>query len=315
MLNHPGCQWAWNHLMVKGYCAYKITSAFTHPTFWDLMVLLAWAKCNPTSRKVCSHFGQFLWPKIMFISGAILDRLAYSRACQPLEQLPLLKTKKGRRKIVPWINKIVLLRKMAKVRRHRKNAATSHDDLVPCNAQIVMAEEFLCASLYAKKNKGSISGLLSFLSPLGPLKLWHWDSCFNCFLLSSWSPRSSRISTKSKYETCPQKWSWSTDPCTVSHKQVNQNPRVFRNKSPLPQFECYQHAPSKILFPSRFAVECAAGSWIKSFWEWRVLHCQPQDLRKKTTDPQKLLYSSHTPFNLPIRPGGYKPGWPWLFSP
>lgn len=167
MLNHPGCQWAWNHLMVKGYCAYKITSAFTHPTFWDLMVLLAWAKCNPTSRKVWSHFGQFLWPKIMFISGTILDRLAYSRACQPLEQLPLLKTKKGRRKIVPRINKIVLLRKMAKVRRHRKNAATSHDDLVPCNAQIVMAEEFLCASLYAKKIKEAYQDCFHFSV--------HWD--------------------------------------------------------------------------------------------------------------------------------------------
>ena len=167
MVMHPGCQWAWNHLMVKGYCAFKITSAFTHPTFWDLMILLAWAKCNPTTRKVWSHFGQFLWPKIMFVSGTILDKLAYIKSCQPLEQLPLLKTRKGKRRLVPWINKIVLLRKMSKVKRHRKHAATSHDDLVPCNAQIVMAEEFLCASLYAKKIREAYQDCFHFSI--------HWD--------------------------------------------------------------------------------------------------------------------------------------------
>lgn len=153
MVKNSGCSWAWEQLMAKGFCGYKIASAFQHPTIWDFIIFLLWAKCHPSVRKIWAYFGQFMWPKVLHVAGKLLDKLAYMKSQQSLEELPLLRTKSGRRRIIPWINKLVLLRKMKKVRSHRKSAATSHDDLVPSNAQIVKAEEFLCASLYTKKIK------------------------------------------------------------------------------------------------------------------------------------------------------------------
>ena len=49
------------------------------------------------------------------------------------------------------MNKMVLLRKMRQIKQHRKNTMESHEDLVPKNAHIVKAEQFLCASIYAQK--------------------------------------------------------------------------------------------------------------------------------------------------------------------
>lgn len=167
MLQNPACSWAWQLLMQKGFCDFKITSAFTHPTLWDLLVLVAWSKCNPSTKKLWYHFGQFIWPKLIFVIGKVLDEFAYAKSQQPLEQLPLLKTKRGTRRMVPWINKLVLLRKMKTVKNHRKNAATSHDDLVPCKSKIVLAEEFLAVSLYAKKIREAYQHAYHFSI--------HWD--------------------------------------------------------------------------------------------------------------------------------------------
>ena len=151
MLHNSACSWAWERLMAKGFCGYKIVSAFQCPTIWDLMVFLLWAKCHPSVRKIWSYFGQFMWPKVLHVAGKLLDKLAHMKSQKALEELPLLRTRSGRRRIIPWINKLVLLRKLKKVRNYRKSAAESHDDLVPSNSQIVKAEEFLCAALYAKR--------------------------------------------------------------------------------------------------------------------------------------------------------------------
>ena len=164
---HPGCMWAWSHLMLHGFCNYKITSASTHPTLWDLIILLAWSKNSPTVKKVWVNFGEFLWPKILFAVGLVLDNLAFLRSQQPIEQLPLLRTKKGRARHVHWVNKLVLLRKMRLVKKSRKQAATSHGDIIPATAQLVLAEEFLACSLYAQKIKQAYQDCFHFCV--------HWD--------------------------------------------------------------------------------------------------------------------------------------------
>ena len=71
---HPCFTWAWAHLMAKGFCGCKITSAVTHPTLWDLVILLVWAKNNPATKKVWAYLGQFLWPKVLFLVGSICDK-------------------------------------------------------------------------------------------------------------------------------------------------------------------------------------------------------------------------------------------------
>ena len=167
MLQDPACNWAWNHLMEKGYCNLKITSAFAFPTLWDLLIFITWAKCNPSTKKVWFNFGQLIWPKLIWVIGTVLDKFAFFNSQKALEELPLLKAKRGKRKLVPWINKLILLRKMKRVKNHRKNAATSHDDLVPSNSQIVKAEEILVASLYARKLREAYQDCFHFCI--------HWD--------------------------------------------------------------------------------------------------------------------------------------------
>ena len=164
---HPCFTWAWAHLMAKGFCGCKITSATTHPTLWDLMILLVWAKNNPATKKVWAYLGQFLWPKVLFLVGCICDKYAYLRSQLPLENAPLLKSRKGKSRRTPLVNKLLLLKKMRKIRLHRKLTASSHDDLVPQNLQQLISEEFLVASIYNQKIKAAYENCFHFSV--------HWD--------------------------------------------------------------------------------------------------------------------------------------------
>ena len=148
---HPGVKWAWAFLMKDGMCSQKITSSPALPTVWDLLILLVWAKTNPSMRNVWKHVGQLLWPQVLWLCGRILDSLALEKSKRPLEQLPLLKTAKGKNKRVPWQNKVILLRKLRRTKHHRKNTMESHSDVVPKGTELVTAEQKLTTALYAYK--------------------------------------------------------------------------------------------------------------------------------------------------------------------
>ena len=167
LVQHPGFTWAWSHLMLKGHCGFKITSAATHPTLWDLIILLVWAKNNPNTKKVWQYFGQFLWPRALFIAGFLCDKYAWMRSQQPLANAPLLLSKKGKSRKTPWANRLLLLKKMRKIRLHRKNTASSHGDLVPANLQQVISEEFIVTSIYNKKVREAYENCFHFAV--------HWD--------------------------------------------------------------------------------------------------------------------------------------------
>ena len=165
LLQHKGFTWAWGHLMLKGFCGHKIVSAQSHPCLWDILVFLAWAKNFPSARKVWPYLGQLLWPKIIFLCSRIMDRYAYLKSLLPLQAAPLLKSRKGRNRKTPWQNKLIFLKKMRKVRHHRKISATSHDDLLPSNCMLVSAEEKLVTGLYSKKIRKSIKIVIIFVCP------------------------------------------------------------------------------------------------------------------------------------------------------
>ena len=105
---HPGVTWAWMQLMKPGNAPMAITSSLELPTLWDLVILLIWAKSNPSIKKVWQHVGQLLWPTVMWLCGSILDTLALDRSKRPLEQLPLLKTLKGKSKRVQFMADIAM---------------------------------------------------------------------------------------------------------------------------------------------------------------------------------------------------------------
>ena len=79
---------------------------------------------------------------------------------------PLLKTQKGFLKRTPWVNKLILLKKVREVRMHRKTAMGSHQDTVPKSAQVIMAEEFIMRSHIHEEIERDIPVLLSTM-------LWH----------------------------------------------------------------------------------------------------------------------------------------------
>ena len=165
---HPGALWAWNALISKGFCGQKIVSSATHPTIWDLILFLAWAKNSPSVKKVWQDVGNILWPKVLHACGQVLDSLADARSKAPMEEVPLILTRKGKNlRNVPWVNKLALLRKMRLVKHHRSTAASSHNDLVPKNSQVVMAEHFLSTSIYMKKLQSVYENCFHFSC--------HWD--------------------------------------------------------------------------------------------------------------------------------------------
>ena len=145
----------WNKLMKEPFCSKTICSSHLAPTLWDLVLLLVCAKNNISQGLCWANFGQLLWPKVLFVCGHMLDMLAVHRAQGELTHLPLLKSKKGHTRRVPWVNKLLLLRKLRKKKLHRKDAAETHGDMVPERSALVTSENFLCASIYSSKLKAA----------------------------------------------------------------------------------------------------------------------------------------------------------------
>ena len=145
----------WNKLMKEPFCSKTICSSHLAPTLWDLVLLLVCAKNNISQGLCWANCGQLLWPKVLFVCGHMLDMLAVHRAQGELTHLPLLKSKKGHTRRVPWVNKLLLLRKLRKKKLHRKDAAETHGDMVPERSALVTSENFLCASIYSSKLKAA----------------------------------------------------------------------------------------------------------------------------------------------------------------
>lgn len=119
---NPAFILAWNHLMTHEFCGHRITSAPTHPSLWDVLLFLTWAKNFASSKRVWANLARFLWPNVLFAIGKMLDNLAFVKSQLKLQELPLLKSKKGKSKIIPWINKLVLFRKIKKNKASQKTS-------------------------------------------------------------------------------------------------------------------------------------------------------------------------------------------------
>ena len=78
LMQHPGCTWAWSQLMTKGFCNVKITSAITHPTLWDLLLFLAWAKNSPGVKRYGHFVANFCGQKYCSPLAPYLTNLPFS---------------------------------------------------------------------------------------------------------------------------------------------------------------------------------------------------------------------------------------------
>ena len=99
----------WSTLMQHGFNTHKIRGSMEAPTLWDLVLFLLVCKIYQSKSNVWRCLGQFLWPKIIWVCGVLVDKLAVEKSKLELQQLPLVKTAKGRVRKPPWINKHVSL--------------------------------------------------------------------------------------------------------------------------------------------------------------------------------------------------------------
>ena len=156
-------------------CGFKITSAFEHPSFWDLILFCCWSKSHPKQKSLWAFCCEFLWPKVVFVAGQLINQLALANSNLPLARVPLLasKGKKGRFKKAPWVNKVILLQKVRSARHHRAVAMKTHTDLVTQNDSIIKSEHLLATALYMQQCNKAFQGVKHIAV--------HWDpSQYDC---------------------------------------------------------------------------------------------------------------------------------------
>ena len=165
----------WGTLMETGFSDQKIRSSMDAPTLWDLVLFLLVCKIYQSKSNVWKCLGQFLWPKVIWLCGVLIDKLALEKAALGVQQLPLVKTVKGRVRKPPWMNKLVLLQKMRTMKHHRHMGMRTHSDLVSGSDALVKSENLLATGLYAKC-KEAFKGICHLTI--------HWDpASYDCSTL------------------------------------------------------------------------------------------------------------------------------------
>ena len=166
----------WMHHMATAWHGFKIRSSTDHPSWWDLVLFILICKVSPSRSPVWKQLGQFPWPRIVWACGVLLDLLAYSKASLPLDQVPLIKTIKGRVRRPCWVNKLVLLQRMRAMKHHRHQGMRTHGDLVTKSDAIVMSEKLLATGVYMMKSRTAFEQVTHLTI--------HWDpASYDCSTL------------------------------------------------------------------------------------------------------------------------------------
>lgn len=140
MANHQGANKSWGMLMRQGWLSQKLTSTVQHATVFDVLLWLLYVKTTSPSSSAWKEVGAQLWPRILFLLGQAVEEHALALVEKKPEAAPLLKTRAGYNKRVPWVNKLCLLKKVAKNKQHRKIIMQSHSEVVPQTASLIVKE-------------------------------------------------------------------------------------------------------------------------------------------------------------------------------
>ena len=174
----------WKALASKAWCKHKLSSNFDQTGVVDLLVWLMYIKGIKTTSSLWNQVGQEFWPKMIFMLGAGLDQYAEKMAEKDPEAAPLLKTKKGNSKRVPYINKLALLKRLRKNKSHRKVIMMSHSDTVPSAAEIVLHEPLLECTQYLQLLKETFEHCVHFQISWDP-STYSGDDVMVCALWSN----------------------------------------------------------------------------------------------------------------------------------
>ena len=147
---HAASARAWKQLTETPWHDRKITSTLDLASIWDLLFFVAWSKHNPSRSRIWVDFCQQLYPRMVFVCGFVMDRLASHLACRDAAPLPLLKTSKGNTRRIPKVNKFLLLKRLREQRRHRQEVMKTHTDLTSSHAGLVLHEQLITVCNYLK---------------------------------------------------------------------------------------------------------------------------------------------------------------------
>ena len=147
----------WQALMARTWAGHTIQTPCGHPSLFDVLFFLIWAKCHKESNNVWQHCAVHLWPKAIHFIGSLLHNTGLqiasniSQGNQQLQPAPVLKSRKGKPRRIPMVNRLVLLQKCNAAKRHRVAAMQTHTDIVPGNANIVKHEQVIRVAIYTQK--------------------------------------------------------------------------------------------------------------------------------------------------------------------
>lgn len=157
----------WDSMMLGAWCGQRIRTHPQHACLWDALLLALYLKNHKKLKNCWAHVGQFVFPKLIWLASKVIDALALKLASLPIEQVPLLKGPKGKKRSGAWVNRLVLLQRIKKIKHHRKTVMKSHQDLVTECDQLVKSEDILTTGLYLQNIK-------SLFSNVRHLTI-HWD--------------------------------------------------------------------------------------------------------------------------------------------
>ena len=119
--HHTKAAAMWEKLRAKPWCQWKLSSLTAAATLWDLLLFMMFAKAHQGNHSVWVEVCQLMWAKVLRLGGALLDAAGLRASKEPIQPVPLLKTKRGFTKRIPMVNKLVMLHRVKK-KCHRRVA-------------------------------------------------------------------------------------------------------------------------------------------------------------------------------------------------
>ena len=159
---NPATRALWEKLQTAPWCGQRITSSFQRPTLVDILLFLFYLVGHPketfSSFNLFEDVGQPMLPDLIVWLGRLMDENARTLSSEPLEDLPLLKTKSGAfKRKADQVNKFILLDKLQQHKSSRRRIASTHTSLAAKHGDFVEREAHISVALYNDKVRQSFS--------------------------------------------------------------------------------------------------------------------------------------------------------------
>ena len=141
----------WQRLQAQPWLNQRVISSPHASTLQDILFFL----CHQGVHKALGLYEtvyKHVMPELVVWLGQLMDSEASRLSSQPLQDLPLLRTRRGSLKRgVDKMNSFILLDKLKKHKSLRKRIASTHDGLAAQHGNLVSREAQVTVGLYQKK--------------------------------------------------------------------------------------------------------------------------------------------------------------------